>query len=143
MIQIKNSKAIILFTLFLVFILIPIAVRADWNGITPNMTTREEAVTILGEPSLDSGSILIYDGSKSPLDTKGVAIYCFNGIVVMIRVLPKSEITEQEIASAFGKPMAVSNRAPDMEEFVFVKGSGKMVVTFTKKNKTAIRIDYL
>lgn len=129
---------VILFTMFF-----PIGVFADWNGIIPNSTTKDEVIAILGEPSLDSGFILIYDGEKAPPDTKGAAIYYVKDIVVMARVIPKKGLTEREISGIFGDPKTVSFRNPEVEEQVYEYASGKVVIILTKKNRVPIRIDYL
>jgi uncharacterized protein YdaL len=115
---------------------------AQWNGIVPFKTTKSEVLAILGEPSYDSGLVMIYDQDKSPADTKGAAIYIVNGIVTMVRVIPSKDLSEGDISGTFGKPATVSFRNPNVEEQVFNSPTGKVVVMFTKQNKRAIRIDY-
>ena len=129
---------VIIFTMFF-----PICVFADWNGIVPNSTTKDEVIAILGEPSLDSGFILIYDGDKAPSDTKGAAIYYVRDTVVMVRVIPNKGLTEGEISGLFGDPKTVSFRNPEVEEQVYESTSGKVVIILTKRNRVPIRIDYL
>ncbi len=115
---------------------------AQWNGIVPYKTTKGEVLAILGEPSYDSGLVMIYDKDKAPADTRGAAIYVVNGIVTMVRVIPLKELSEGDISGTFGKPATVSFRNPNVEEQVFDSPTGKVVVMFTKQNKRAIRIDY-
>ena len=141
-----RSKTKIIYLIFGVIIftmLFPICVLAEWNGIVPNSTTKDEVISILGEPSLDSGFILIYDGDRAPTDTKGAAIYYVRNTVVMVRVIPKKEMTEGEISGKFGNPKMVSFRNPEIEEQVYDSPTGKVVIIFTKKNRVPIRIDYL
>ncbi len=116
---------------------------AEWNGIVPNVTTKAEVISILGEPSYDSGFVMIYDKERAPSDTRGAAIYIINGIVTMVRVIPARELSEGDISGTFGTPTSVSFRNPDVEEHVFSSPTGKVVVMFTKRDKRAIRIDYL
>jgi hypothetical protein len=115
---------------------------AQWNGIVPYKTTKGEVTAILGEPSYDSGLVMIYDQAKAPADTKGAAIYIVNGIVTMIRVIPLKDLSDGDISGTFGKPATVSFRNPNVEEQVFNSPTGKVVVMFTKQNRRAIRIDY-
>jgi hypothetical protein len=115
---------------------------AQWNGIVPYKTTRGEVLAILGEPSYDSGLVMIYDKDKAPVDTSGAAIYIVNGTVTMVRIIPLKDLSEGEISGTFGKPATVSFRNPNVEEQVFNSPTGKVVVMFTKQDKRAIRIDY-
>jgi len=115
---------------------------AQWNGIVPYKTTKSEVVAILGEPSFDSGLVMIYENDKAPADTKGAAIYIVNGTVTMIRIIPSKSLSEGDISGAFGKPATVSFRNPNVEEQVFNSPTGKIVVMFTKQDRRAIRIDY-
>ncbi len=139
----KTKIIYFIFGVILFTMLFPICVLADWNGIVPNSTTKDEVIAILGEPSLDSGFILIYDGDRAPSDTKGAAIYYVKNTVVMVRVIPKKELTEGEISGIFGDPKTVSFRNPEIEEHVYESASGKVVIILTKKNRVPIRIDYL
>jgi uncharacterized protein YdaL len=116
---------------------------AQWNGIIPHLTTRGEVISILGEPSYDSGFVMIYDKERAPSDTRGAAIYLVNGIVTLVRVIPARDLSEGDISGTFGKAASVSFRNPDVEEHVFNSSSGKVVVMFTRQKKRAIRIDYL
>jgi hypothetical protein len=117
--------------------------RAEWNGIVPNVTTKSQVISMLGEPSVDSGLVMIYDGQKSPEDTKGAAIFLVNDIVVMVRIIPGKQLTMKWVSLKFGDPKRVSARNPELEEHVFDSESGKVIVIFTKRNKKPIRIDYL
>jgi hypothetical protein len=117
--------------------------RAEWNGIVPNVTTKSQVISMLGEPSLDSGIVMIYDGQKSPKDTRGAAVFLVNDIVVMVRVIPGKKLTMKWVSITYGDPKQVSVRNPELEEHVFDSGSGKVKVTFTKRDKKPIRIDYL
>ena len=127
---------------FIIISIFPLSAFASWNGIIPNETTKDEVLELLGEPSMDSGVIMIYDGEKAPTNTKGVAVYCVDDIVVMVRVLPKKDMTEKEISGTFGTPTTISLRDPQIEEQVFERASGKVVIIFTQKNRAPIRIDY-
>lgn len=115
---------------------------AQWNGIVPYKTTRSEVVAILGEPSCDSGLVMIYEKDKAPANTSGAAIYIVNGTVTMVRIIPLKGLSEGDISGTFGKPATVSFRNPNVEEQVFNSPTGKVVVMFTKQDKCAIRIDY-
>ncbi len=115
---------------------------AQWNGIVPYKTTRGEVLAILGEPSYDSGLVMIYDQNKAPADTNGAAIYIVNGTVTMVRIIPLKNLSEGDICGAFGKPATVSFKNPNIEEQVFNSPTGKICVMFTKQDKRAIRIDY-
>jgi hypothetical protein len=115
---------------------------AQWNGIVPYKTTRGEVLAILGEPSYDSGLVMIYDKDRAPADTNGAAIYIVNGTVTMVRIIPLKNLSEGDISGTFGKPATVSFRNPNVEEQVFNSPTGKVVVMFTKQDKRAIRIDY-
>jgi len=117
--------------------------RAEWNGIVPNITTRSQVLSMLGEPSLDSGIVLIYDGQKSPTDTRGAALFLVNDIVVMVRVIPGKKLNMKWVSSTFGDPKVIYVKNPELEEYIFDSESGKVVVIFTKRNKQPIRIDYL
>jgi hypothetical protein len=131
--------------LFLVvFIVLSIAqvALAEWNGIIPYKTTRGEVLAILGEPSYDSGLVMIYDQKKAPADTNGAAIYIVNGTVTMVRIIPLKDLSEGDICGVFGKPATVSFKNPNIEEQVFNSPTGKICVMFTKQDKRAIRIDY-
>jgi hypothetical protein len=132
----------LLLFVFVAVISIALPAYAQWNGIVPYKTTRSEVVAILGEPSYDSGMVMIYDKDKAPADTNGAAIYIVNNTVTMIRIIPKGELSEHDISGTFGKPATVSFRNPNVEEQVFDSPTGKVVVMFTKQNKRAIRIDY-
>ncbi|MBN1571729.1 MAG: hypothetical protein JW984_00860 [Deltaproteobacteria bacterium] len=125
------------------FVVSGLDARAEWNGIVPNVTTKSQVLSMLGEPSLDSGLVMIYDGQKSPEDTKGVAIFLVNDIVVMVRIIPGKQLTMKWVSVKFGDPKQVSVKNPELEEHVFDSESGKVIVIFTKRNKTPIRIDYL
>ncbi len=116
---------------------------AEWNGIVPNVTTKSQVISMLGEPSLDSGIVMIYDGQKSPKDTRGAAVFFVNDIVVMVRVIPGKQLTMKWVSVNFGDPKQVYVKNPELEEHVFDSGSGKVKVIFTKRNKKPIRIDYL
>lgn len=117
--------------------------RAEWNGIVPNITTKSQVLSMLGEPSLDGGIVLIYDGKKSPTDTRGAALYFVNDIVVMVRIIPGKKLTKKWVSSTFGVPKTIYVKNPELEEYIFDSASGKVVVIFTKRNKQPIRIDYL
>jgi hypothetical protein len=117
--------------------------RAEWNGIVPNTTTKSQVLSMLGEPSLDSGIVLIYDGKKSPTDTRGAALFFVNDIVVMVRVIPGKKLTMKWVSSTFGAPKTIYVKNPELEEHIYNSESGKVVVIFTKRNKQPIRIDYL
>ena len=117
--------------------------RAEWNGIVPNVTTKSQVLSMLGEPSLDSGIVLIYDGQKSPTNTRGAALFFVNDIVVMVRIIPGKKLTMKWVSSTFGDPKKIYVKNPELEEYIFDSESGKVVVIFTKRNKQPIRIDYL
>ena len=139
----KTIIRLIVFFLILSSLLsIACAAHAEWNGIVPFKTTKGEVLAKLGEPSYDSGLVMIYDQDKAPADTKGAAIYVVNGIVTMVRVIPSKDLSEGDISGTFGQPATVSFRNPDVEEQVFNSPTGKVVVMFTKQNRRAIRIDY-
>ena len=139
-------KTIIRLSLFFLVLTAAVCVagtaRAQWNGIVPHVTTKAEVLAILGEPSYDSGFVMIYDQDRSPTDTKGAAVYIVNGVVSMVRVIPKRDLSDGDISGTFGKPATVSFRNPNVEEQVFNSPAGKVVVMFTKQNRRAIRIDY-
>ena len=142
----NSMKVLIRLTVFFLILTSTLSIagiaRAEWNGIVPYKTTKAEVLSKLGEPSYDSGLVMIYDKDKAPADTKGAAIYVVNGIVTMVRVIPSRDLSEGDISGTFGKPATVSFRNPDVEEQVFNSPTGKVVVMFTKQNKKAIRIDY-
>lgn len=139
------SKKLILIVLgiSIFFTLTGLDARAEWNGIVPNVTTKSQVISMLGEPSVDSGIVMIYDGQKSPTDTRGAALFFVNDIVVMVRIIPGKKLTMKWVSVTFGDPKAVSVKNPELEEHTFDSESGKVVVTFTKRDKKPIRIDYL
>lgn len=137
-----GARLSLLFVVVLLVLCIAQVAVAQWNGITPYKTTRGEVLAILGEPSYDSGLVMIYDQEKAPADTKGAAIYVVNGTVTMVRIIPLKDLSEGDICGTFGKPATVSFRNPNIEEQVFNSPTGKIAVMFTKQNKRAIRIDY-
>jgi hypothetical protein len=141
----ERRKFYILFFLFVLctVIFLPHTLLADWNGIVPNSTTKSEVLDILGEPSVDSGLVMIYDGERAPTGTKGAAVYCVRDIVVMVRIIPIKGLTQKDISVNFGSPTTVSFRNPEIEERVFESASGKIVVIFSKRDMAPIRIDYL
>ena len=139
----KLSRISFLFFVLMIIVFFTQVAHAQWNGIIPHVTTRGEVISILGEPSYDSGFAMIYDKEKAPSDTRGAAIYIFNDVVTMVRVIPARDLSEGDISGAYGKPASVSFKNPDVEEHVFNSPSGKVVVMFTKQKKRAIRIDYL
>jgi hypothetical protein len=132
----------LLFVVALLVLCVAQVAVAQWNGIIPYKTTRGEVLAILGEPSYDSGLVMIYDKDKAPADTKGAAIYIVNGTVTMVRIIPLKDLSDGDISGAFGKPATVSFRNPNVEEQVFNSPTGKIVVMFTKQDRRAIRIDY-
>jgi hypothetical protein len=132
----------LLFLVVLFVLCIAQVALAEWNGIIPYKTTRGEVLAILGEPSYDSGLVMIYDQNKAPADTNGAAIYIVNGTVTMVRIIPLKDLSEGDICGAFGKPATVSFKNPNIEEQVFNSPTGKICVMFTKQDKRAIRIDY-
>jgi len=132
----------LLFLVVLFVLCIAQVALAEWNGIIPYKTTRGEVLAILGEPSYDSGLVMIYDQNKAPADTNGAAIYIVNGTVTMVRIIPLEDLSEGDICGAFGKPATVSFKNPNIEEQVFNSPTGKICVMFTKQDKRAIRIDY-
>lgn len=142
----RSMKTMIRLSLLIFVVALVLAVAqtalAQWNGIVPYKTTRSEVLAILGEPSCDSGLVMIYDQDKAPVDTKGAAIYIVNGTVTMVRIIPLKDLSEGDISGTFGKPATVSFRNPNVEEQVFNCPTGKVVVMFTKQDKRAIRIDY-
>lgn len=138
-----KTKAAIPFLLTLILIVfVGIDANAQWNGIIPNVTTRTEVFSLLGEPSVDSSTLIVYEGDKAPADTRGIALFFVNDIVVMIRVIPGKDMTEGEISGTYGKPVNIST-SPQAERFVFETPAGRIEVIFSKKSNKAIRIDYL
>lgn len=139
-----KRKFILIFLGISIFItLTGLEARAEWNGIVPNVTTKSQVISMLGEPSLDSGIVMIYDGQKSPTDTRGAALFFVNDIVVMVRIIPGKKLTMKWVSVNFGNPEAIAVKNPELEEHTFDSKSGKVVVTFTKRDKKPIRIDFL
>ena len=132
--------------MFVVFILIawivPGAASAEWNGIIPNVSTKTDVIDVLGEPSMDSGKIMIYDGACTPCGTKGAAVYYINDIVVMVRVIPQTGLTPTDLTVQYGNPVDVSEHH-QAEEYLFDSTTGSVKVLFIKRSNTAIRIDFL
>jgi hypothetical protein len=135
-------KPIIFVVCMLIAWVVPGVASAEWNGITPNVSTKAEVIEVLGEPSMDSGRIMIYDGALDPTGTKGAAVYYIHDIVVMVRVIPQPTLTPSDLTVQYGSPVDVSEHH-EAEEYLFDSLSGSVKVLFIKKGNKAIRIDYL
>ncbi|MBN1882135.1 MAG: hypothetical protein JW885_08175 [Deltaproteobacteria bacterium] len=135
-------KPIVFVFLLLIAWVVPGVASAEWNGIIPNVSTKTEVIEILGEPSMDSGTIMVYDGVCAPCGTKGAAVYYINDIVVMVRVIPLSGLTPSDLTGQYGSPVDVSENH-QAEEYLFDSTTGSVKVLFIKRSNTAIRIDYL
>lgn len=142
MIKTGRIKPILFVVLILIAWVVPGVASAEWNGIIPNISTRADVIEVLGEPSMDSGSIMFYDGACAPCGTKGAAVYYINDIVVMVRVIPQTGLTPSDLTSQYGNPVDISENH-QAEEYLFGSASGSVKVLFIKKTNTAIRIDFL
>lgn len=137
-----RMKPIIFVVLICIAWIVPGVASAEWNSIIPNVSTKTDVIDVLGEPSMDSGTIMVYDGACTPCGTKGVAVYYINDIVVMVRVIPQTSLTPNDLTVEYGNPVDVSEHH-QAEEYLFDSTTGSVKVLFIKRSNTAIRIDYL
>ena len=135
-------KPIVFIVLVVAAWIVPGVASAEWNGIIPNISTKAEVIEALGEPSMDSGTIMIYDGACAPCGTKGAAVYYINDIVVMVRIIPQTTLTPNDLTGEYGSPVDISEHH-QAEEYLFDSTTGSVKVLFIKKGNKAIRIDYL
>jgi len=137
-----RMKPLIFVALMCVAWFFPGVASAEWNGIIPNVSTKTDVIDVLGEPSMDSGTIMVYDGACAPCGTKGAAVYYVNDIVVMVRIIPQTGLTPNDLTVEYGSPVGVSEHH-QAEEYLFDSTNGSVKVLFIKRGNTAIRIDYL
>ena len=79
----------------------PTPVSASWEGITPGLTSVDEAKKILGSPIAESGNILDYV-SKSP--TENDKIVSENGKVIFVRhvIAQGDDTSTKQITKKYG-----------------------------------------